>query len=405
MVQNITRVAAPAPKHLVVVVDGSAAVKKYAEQVTTALTKLPAGIPTDVIIASQEQDKFSKAMPLSRALTELKKTDFVGGQNNLQAVINASELAGDRKGGAVLWIHGPQPALNEEIYIMSQYTAAPAFYELPVGSGDTDTFDFFKNHSEIGPFTQVPRNTNSVTADLAAFLSKWAPNSNDYTVSISQTTKLPEERIVVSDLEAQEVIALGARAQCDAFLSNKHIRKAARIAVAYGVVSPVSCALVTNTVANTEDNADDSIEPAADKTQEQVGDTFSNGASSADSGSKPMLQGATNGTIAQQGEDATCVMGVNTAGTVRVNNLANLEAILNIIANLGEIGCALGGLVILIQGFARKEPWTTEIMGNEVQFSAGQRIAFGVCLILVGLAVPGLINWFVASARDAALFN
>jgi hypothetical protein len=405
MVQNVTRVAAPAPQHLVVVVDGSAAVKQYAEQVTAALTKLPSGIPTDVIIASQEQDKFSQAMPLSRALTELKKTDYVGGQNNLQAVINASELAGDRKGGAVLWIHGPQPTLNEEIYIMSQYTAAPAFYELPVGSGDTDTFDFFKNHSEIGPFTQVPRNTNSLSADLTAFFSKWAPNSNDYTVSISQTTKLPEERITVSDLEAQEIIALGSRAQCDGFISNKHIRKAARIAVAYGVVSPVSCALVANTVANTEDTADDSIEPAADKAQAQLVDSLNNAAGNAESGSKSMLQGATNGTIGPQGADATCVMGVNTAGTVRVNNLANLEAILNIIANLGEIGCALGGLVILIQGFARKAPWTTDIMGNEVQFSAGQRIAFGVCLILIGLAVPGLINWFVASARDAALFN
>ena len=46
----------------------------------------------------------------------------------------------------------------------------------------------------------------------------------------------------------------------------------------------------------------------------------------------PQLQGATNGTIAPQGQDATVIQGVNTAGTVRVNNLANLEALLNIIA-------------------------------------------------------------------------
>src|SRR5215213_3717282 len=47
----------------------------------------------------------------------------------------------------------------------------------------------------------------------------------------------------------------------------------------------------------------------------------------------PQLQGATNGTIGPQGGDATVIQGVNTAGTVRVNNLANLEALLNIIAN------------------------------------------------------------------------
>jgi len=36
-----------------------------------------------------------------------------------------------------------------------------------------------------------------------------------------------------------------------------------------------------------------------------------------------MLQGATNGTIGPQAGDATVVEGVNTAGTVRENSLAN----------------------------------------------------------------------------------
>ncbi|MBX9687924.1 MAG: hypothetical protein K2X27_14555, partial [Candidatus Obscuribacterales bacterium] len=62
------------------------------------------------------------------------------------------------------------------------------------------------------------------------------------------------------------------------------------------------------------------------------------------SAAAPMLQGATNGTIGPQGSDATVIQGVNTAGTVRVNNLANLEALLNIIANGMEIlGIAWGG--------------------------------------------------------------
>ena len=37
-------------------------------------------------------------------------------------------------------------------------------------------------------------------------------------------------------------------------------------------------------------------------------------------GRSPTLQGATNGTISPQGAEATVVQGVNTAGTVRVNN-------------------------------------------------------------------------------------
>ena len=73
----------------------------------------------------------------------LYTSTFAGGQDNLQAVVKAAEIAGETKGGAVLWAHGPLPVLNEEIYIMPPYVAAPTFYELPLGSGETDTYDFF----------------------------------------------------------------------------------------------------------------------------------------------------------------------------------------------------------------------------------------------------------------------
>jgi hypothetical protein len=113
-------------------------------------------------------------------------------------------------------------------------------------------------------------------------------------------------------------------------------------------------------------------------------------------GTAPTLQGATNGTIAQQGQDATVVEGVNTAGTVRVNNLANLEALLNIIANGMEIlGIAWGGPT-MIMGFMHMAAGSHDAM---------KKVLFGAAGVTGGLATPGCINWLVASARDAALFN
>jgi hypothetical protein len=110
----------------------------------------------------------------------------------------------------------------------------------------------------------------------------------------------------------------------------------------------------------------------------------------------PALQGATNGTIAPQGQDATVVQGVNTAGTVRVNNLANLEALLNIIANGMEIlGIAWGGPT-MIMGFMHMAAGSHDAM---------KKVMFGAAGVTGGLATPGCINWLVASARDAALFN
>ncbi len=113
-------------------------------------------------------------------------------------------------------------------------------------------------------------------------------------------------------------------------------------------------------------------------------------------GAAPALQGATNGTIGPQGGDATYVTGLNTAGTVRVNNLANLEALLNIIANGMEIlGIAWGGPT-MIMGFMRMAAGTQDAM---------KKVLFGAAGVTGGLATPGCINWLVASARDANLFN
>ena len=114
------------------------------------------------------------------------------------------------------------------------------------------------------------------------------------------------------------------------------------------------------------------------------------------SGSAPMLQGAPLGTIGPQGTDATVISGINTAGTVRVNNLANLEALLNIIANGMEIlGIAWGGPT-MIMGFMHMAAGTQDAM---------KRVLWGMGGVTGGLATPGCINWLVASARDANLFS
>jgi hypothetical protein len=114
-----------------------------------------------------------------------------------------------------------------------------------------------------------------------------------------------------------------------------------------------------------------------------------------DASQAPMLQGATNGTIGPQQGDATVIQGVNTAGTVRVNNLANLEALLNIIANGMEIlGIAWGGPT-MIMGFMHMAAGTQDAM---------KRVLWGAAGVTGGLATPGCINWLVASARDANLF-
>jgi hypothetical protein len=113
-------------------------------------------------------------------------------------------------------------------------------------------------------------------------------------------------------------------------------------------------------------------------------------------GTAPQLAGAMNGTVGPSANDATIVQGVNTAGTVRVNNLANLEALLNIICNGMEIlGIAWGGPT-MVMGFMHMAAGSHDAM---------KKVLFGSAGVTGGLATPGVINWLVASCRDANLFS
>ncbi len=413
-IESVEKIEAPAPTQLVVVIDGSVSMQKYSKDLKEALSKLPKTIPTKVIIATQENQKQAEIPFLSQVLPNLEKMEFVGGQDNLKSVVQASELAGETKGAAVLWIHGPQPVLNPETYIMSPYESAPAFYELPVVAG-TDTFEFFKNHSEIGPFTQVPRNSNSVSKDLISFFAKWNPNNNGYVATISETETLPKDVVKASEAEGKELLMLRAVQDCEKLIATRHFRKAARLALAYGFVSPVSSAYMGNNTPQQHDA--DAVPSTNDSNTEQASNgeaaQNSDGSNTAtnstttpdqtgDAANAPMLQGASNGTVGAQGSDATVIMGVNTAGTVRVNNLANLEALLNIIANMGELGALLSGVGLMIHGFMNK---AVVKLGEDVELGQGGRIILGGILAIFGLALPGVINWFVASARDANLFS
>ncbi len=88
-----------------------------------------------------------------------------------------------------------------------------------------------------------------------------------------------------------------------------------------------------------------------------------------------------------------------TSQTERVNNLANLEALLNIICNLGEMVGLFIGAALVVAGTAGA------IIGGKQRWIGFLIIGVGVVAFVGGLALPGIINWLVASARDAGLFS
>lgn len=366
VIEKLEKVEAVQPDHLVVVIDNSKSMKDKSnfDKIRKALASMPKNLKASLMLASNSEEP--ELLPLEEGLQQLEKTSFEGGQNNLESVIKASEIAGETKQGAVLWIHGPQPNFNGEIYIMAPYIAKPRFFELALDDGYTDTNEFFRNHREIGPFAPVTHNTSDIQVDLEKFLAKWAPGNVEYGIRLERSATNPGLDLL-SGKSAEELTKLCGREECTEMLRKGLVTEAADLASTYRIVTPVSAAVVIG------------ARPMA----------------------APQLQGATNGTIGPQGGDATVISGINTAGTVRVNNLANLEALLNVIANGLELLGITMGLVYIVRGFMSK--WNATSAKNALK--PMHSFALGISMAIAGMMVPGMINWLVASARDANLFS
>jgi DNA-binding transcriptional regulator YdaS (Cro superfamily) len=403
--QSLNHVPASIPKNLIVVLDGTESMRGKLDEIKKGLGKLPKSISASLLLANE--DKSLEPQPLKQALSGLSAASFVGGQNNLSAVVKAAELAGETEGGAVLWIHGAQPSLNQELYITSPYTVAPAFYELPADNGVTDANEFFKNHKEIGAFKVIGR-SGTIDEDLNRFLSKWQPGGSEFVLGFKASNTKPEGKILAGE-QAREITSSYFDRQCQNLIAGAQLHAAANLGSRHGLVTPASTSLVwlarngqRSTIASsmTSQVVSDRPDQYALRSNEMSGNSiFVQSADQFVATNQPQLQGVSNGTIGPQGSDVTYVTGVNTAGTVRVNNLANLEAMLNILANLGEVAG------ILVGGWLIGCTFITQVSWFNVKITRTRAIVYGVIFVVAGLAFPGIINWFVASSRDANLFS
>jgi hypothetical protein len=129
-----------------------------------------------------------------------------------------------------------------------------------------------------------------------------------------------------------------------------------------------------------------------------IGATNGTAVAGATGGGASMLQGATNGMIGPQGVDRTYIQGVNTAGTVRVNNLANLEAVCYILALVSSFGVIVLSLVAF--GFALVPSFVPGLARK------GRRLfAIAITTLLLGTCASTLIQVLIPCMRYANFLN
>lgn len=104
---------------------------------------------------------------------------------------------------------------------------------------------------------------------------------------------------------------------------------------------------------------------------------------------------AQNASMGPQGSAPDLVQTVNTAGTVRINCLVNLESFLMSIVNSGEIVFILVGSYLFIKAFLLPCSRVIRV----------RKIAIALLFCATGFALPVILDWSVATAQDLTLFS
>lgn len=358
-----------APKQLAVVVDGSIGMAPAIEQVREALRELPESMDTSLVFVTDvpqilcERGTHSKDVSYQNGLNKLTKASCEGGQNNFPELCRQIRdlKACQTEDASVLWIHAAQPqdspeelrALHRCLNTSSRQT--PVIYDLQVVSGPNQGLDGVTAGTSVERVHRI----GSVADDLRNLLAGWSGKSR--TVSMQIQRNVSAEQFESCNPAPKSLAQLWAYQEISRRLNLSEPvdqQEALALASTYHLVSPVSSAIALEPKEGWKVNRREpknmtswlkspffrkSSSRSGELSGAREGAVFNklqapvtgimsgldeqkalmNPLAESKKEQAPILQGATNGTIGPQADDATVVQGINTAGTVTPSDSAN----------------------------------------------------------------------------------
>ncbi len=403
--ETLSASKAQAISRVLVLVDNSRTIESNKETLKKVLQTLPNNIKVGLIGASADATEIEQELVemtgKDRAVTRLAQLYCAGGPDNRSSVETALNIAGKNNDLSIFWIHGQQ--LDGLIGARHKETLPDTFNpstQLVEWNVDNSVNELMDN--ALVPAYPILVERSFLPADLETQKSFWNNLVNPDTVyklvfdKIAEHTDLP---VSYDNAQVTRVSSLWAQQEALALLSHGQIAESEALGTAYRVVTPVTGATV---LANDQDykhyGLDRNFGKVVDtsvKSDTTTGARFvpatiadynpsnwSNPSNSSFSSGPVWLQGATNGTIGPQGIDSIVISGVNTSGTVRINNAANLEVLANFLVGVISV-TAIGGAIYQI---------LTAMLKSEKGEYTAARIYTAVALALLAVVLPTMIN-------------
>lgn len=260
--QNICHTERKAPLGLDVVVDGSAVMLPYVEEIIEGLKSIPTTVPIrqitivgDKNVGLIPRQLFSSDPAYAAALSGLKKLEFVAGQDDSQALLNDVREDASHKSRAVLWIHAAQPIHEARKEALRSFLKDNknqfVLYDFTVCAGPQEMLE----GTIPGPsLVMVPR-TQSVHSDLQDLFKSWKENPQTDKNQFRQANN--NDPIVGAYMTNSSLAQAAAYRELlsDMAKGSAYDGPANLLAQKYHLVSPTSSAIVTNVPVTEEEKA------------------------------------------------------------------------------------------------------------------------------------------------------
>ncbi len=247
------------PEKVVLIIDGSRRMKKNIETIKSAFKQFPNNIELTVLLASDNVKKI-------KSVDELSESSFVGGCDNIPALVEGWNIASEKTNSVILWLHGTQPfeLMDAENLIqnLERRPKNPKIFDFQFGGGPN------KIAAKLNGLPQIKRlrSFGNSKAELKKLFDLWHGTKKQ----LYFDRELIPVKNIDSTSEDSHVARLWANEKVCKLANSwngKDKIKAVEIASDYHLVTPVSGAVVLE---NTEQYIEAGLEPVSEETSPQV---------------------------------------------------------------------------------------------------------------------------------------
>ena len=264
--QQIEEQKIAAPPRIVFVIDGSRQMNDLRQRIADSLAKLPDGIEAELLLASDGWLVLSHGVKtLSPATRQafaklIKDTDFIGGHDNVPALLQAWDVATEKPNSAIIWMHGAQPIqmrmLDELQQRYERRPNGPRIYDLQLVTGPNRLAE---NLGKIKTVATIPNRLHG----LENLFAQWSGTASHAVITREKITraKLSRHNAIETSDHLARLWANGEVLRLAASRDEDKNAEAVKLAINYQLVTPVSGAVVLETKEQYDRNKLEAVNP------------------------------------------------------------------------------------------------------------------------------------------------